>query len=126
MPSRSDPTIIVNDIPYSYVPGSLEHNFGLGEETVDSATGGNGAVETIITVNAETKVSEIKFKMFTTTENEEAYKLWKSTPGKNTVVEEETGLKPITGTKMTCISNPMWAVGPSGQVEMMFKGAPLT
>lgn len=126
MGARSDPTIIVNDISYSYVAGSLEHKFGRGEQMVDSATGGNGAVETIITENAETKISEIKFKMFTTTENETAFLEWKDNPGKNTVVEEETGLKPITGTKMTVTNDPNWAVGPSGQVEIMFKGAPLT
>lgn len=126
MGARSDPTIIVNDISYAYVAGSLEHKFGKGEQSVDSATGGNGAVETVVTENAETKISEIKFKMFTTTENEEAFLNWKSTPGKNTVVEEESGLKPITGTKMTCTNDPNWAVGPSGQVDIEFKGAPLT
>ena len=126
MKTRSDPTVIINDIPYSYVPNTVEHKFGFGEQNVDAASGGGGSVEVITTENAETKISEIKFKMNTTEENEAGFKLWKSTPGKNTVVLSETGLKSLTGTQMTCYGDPMWADGASGQAEIMFKGAPLT
>ena len=126
MGTRSDPTVLVNDIPYAIVPESIKHKFGKGEQKVDSASVGGGSVEMNVTEDATTKVSMMKFKMFTTTENEEAFKLWKQTPGANTVVYSEAGQKPLTGTFMTCINDPEWEDSSSGQVEIEFEGAPLS
>jgi len=126
MGTRSDPTVLVNDIPYSIVPNSIKHKFGLGEQKVDAASAGGGSVEVNVTEDAETKISMMKFKLFTTTENEEAFKLWKQTPGANTVVYSEAGSKPLTGTFMTCTNDPEWEDAASGQVEIEFSGAPLS
>ena len=123
---RSDPTILVNDIPYSIVPNSVVHKFGLGETKVDAASIGGGAVEVNVTEDAETKVSMMKFKMFTTEENEAAFKSWKQTPGANTVVYSESGQKPLTGTFMSVVNDPEWEDQASGQVEIDFQGAPLS
>ena len=126
MGTRSDPTILVNDIPYAVVPESVKHKFGKGEQKVDAASVGGGSVEMNVTEDATTKVSMMKFKLFTTTENEAAFILWKQTPGANTVVYSEVGQKPLTGTFMTCISDPEWEDSSSGQVEIEFAGSPLT
>lgn len=126
MAPRSDPTVLVNDIPYSVVPNSIKHKFGLGETKVNAASVGGGSVEMNVTEDAETKVSMMKFKMFTTTENEEAFKTWKQTPGANTVVYSEAGKKPLSGTFMSVVNDPEWEDSAEGQVEIDFQGAPLS
>ena len=126
MAIRSVPTVVVNDIPYPIVPNTVKHKAGLGETKVNSASVGGGAVEIVVSEDAETKVSMVKFKMFTERKNEDAVKLWKQTNGANTVILTQPGEKPLSGTFMSVVNDPEWEDSAEGQTEIEMAGAPLS
>ena len=81
----SVPEILVNDEKISIVPNSFTYDKGEAEINVRSASTGNGASESIHTVNAETAISEPMFSVYVTNENDERIRRWKEDIGNNII-----------------------------------------
>lgn len=79
----SVPEILVNDEKISIVPNSFTYDKGEAEINVRAASTGNGASESVHTVNAESAISEPMFSLFVTNENDERIRDWKENIGSN-------------------------------------------
>ena len=65
----STPTVTLNDIPFAVVNDSVELVHGKGTRQVEGASAGGNAIEVVITEDAETKKSMVKFKLYNTDVN---------------------------------------------------------
>ena len=81
----SVPEILVNDEKVSIVPNSFTYDKGEAEINVRSASAGNGASESVHTVNAETAIAEPMFSVYVTNENDERIRQWKENIGGNVI-----------------------------------------
>ena len=121
----STPTVVVNNQVVSIIPGSFEFTEGLGEQSVRSQSAGGGIVEMVISDNAETKISDVKFKMFATTYNIQIIKSWKKNLSSN-VITATHPTQPITRTfqSATMINQYVVQAKPDGEIDLEFKTSP--
>lgn len=81
----SVPEILINDEKVSIVPNTFTYDKGEAEINVRSASAGNGASESVHTVNAETAISEPMFSLYVTNENDNRIRQWKENIGNNVI-----------------------------------------
>lgn len=65
----TNPAVIMNNEPWFIVPNSFKSTEGFGEQNVRSQSAGGGAIDTVFSDNAETKLSKFSFELFPTKEN---------------------------------------------------------
>ena len=87
-----------------------------------SQTAGGGAITIVITENAETKVSEVKFKMYNTTKNLNLIKDWCSLYGSTIRIYEGDFSESFRD--MITTSEPERSVGADGEFEVEWNGGP--
>lgn len=120
----ANPTVEVNDQPIAIVPNSLSYKKGQGDKTVKAQSAGGNAIETIITENAETKISMVKFKLYNTKENFDNTNAWVDNINGNTIRLSEGELtESFRG--MVTTAEPERMVGADGELDLEFMGQPV-
>lgn len=120
----NNPTVEVNDNPIAIVPNSLSYKKGRGEKSVKAQSAGGNAIETVVTQNAETKVSMVKFKLYPTKENFDLADVWIDNINGNTIRLSEGELtESFRG--MVTTTEPERMVGADGELELEFMGQPV-
>lgn len=120
----ANPTVEVNDAPIAIIPNSLSYKKGQGDKTVKAQSAGGNAIEVVISENAETKVSMVKFKMFNTKENFDMINAWTDNINGNTIRLSEGELVESFRT-MVVTSEPERMIGADGEAEITFEGTPV-
>lgn len=120
----ANPTVEVNDAPIAIVPNSLSYKKGQGDKTVKAQSAGGNAVEVVISENAETKVSMVKFKLFNTKENFDFVNAWTDNINGNTIRLSEGELVESFRT-MVVTAEPERMIGADGELEIEFMGTPV-
>lgn len=120
----TNPTIEVNDNPIAIVPNSCSYKKGRGEKAVKAQSAGGNAIETVITINAETKKSMVKFKLYPTKENFDLSDVWIDNVYGNTIRLSEGELtESFRG--MVTTTEPERKIGADGELELEFEGQPV-
>ena len=120
----SNPAVEVNDQVIAIVPNSLSFKRGQGDKTVKAQSAGGNAIETVITENAETKISMVKFKLFNTKENFDLANGWIANINGNTIrLSEGEMIESFRG--MVVTAEPERMVGADGELEIEFMGTPV-
>jgi len=120
----SVPQIVVNNKVLGIVPNTFSFTSGRGEYTHRRAsTGGNGTVA-VISRNAETFKSMVKFDVFSTTETEELIDEIKANIADNTAVASEGG-KVYTFTNFTVTNDPEINTGNDAVVSVEAEADPI-
>ncbi len=118
----SNPTIEINDETISIIPNSLSYKPGLGDKDAKAQSAGGNAISVVVTENAETKISMVKFKMFNTTFNLNLVKDW------NVLYESTIRISEADITEsfrdMIMTTEPERMIGADGELEIEWKGAP--
>lgn len=120
----ANPTVEVNDAPISIIPNSLSFKKGQGDKTVKAQSAGGNAIEVVISENAETKVSMVKFKMFNTKENFDMINSWTDNINGNTIRLSEGEMTESFRT-MVVTTEVERMIGSDGEAEITFEGTPV-
>lgn len=120
----ANPTVEVNDAPIAIIPNSLSYKKGQGDKTVKAQSAGGNAIEPVISENAETKISMVKFKMYNTKENFDFVNAWTDNINGNTIRLSEGELVESFRT-MVVTSEPERMIGADGELEIEFQGTPV-
>lgn len=118
----SNPTVEVNDDPISIIPNSLSFKTGQGDKGVKTQSAGGNAIEIVVTENAETKKSMVKFKLTNTAKNLQLVKDW-GVLFANTISISE-GEVTESFRDMVITTEPERAIGADGELEIEWEGAP--
>lgn len=122
--SLSNPTIEVNDQVIAIIANSCSYKKGYGDRSIKSQSAGGNAIETVVTIDASTKKSMVKFKLLPTKENFELSDAWTTNISGNTIRLSEGSLtESFRG--MIVTSEPEKTVGVDGELELVFEGSPV-
>jgi hypothetical protein len=120
----SNPQIVLNNKVLGIVPNSYTSSLGRGETTHRRAsTGGTGTVA-VISRNAETFKSMVKFEIFTTSENKDIIDTAKLNLSDNTLVASENGDVEVF-TNFTITNDPEFARGNDTTVSVEAEADPI-
>lgn len=122
----SVPEILVNDEKVSIVPNSFTYDKGEPEINVRSASAGNGASESVHTVDAESAIAEPMFNLYVTNENDDRIRQWKENIGGNVIkavqrVPNGTDIV-LTFPGQSLTNKPSREASADGVVSLEFKG----
>lgn len=123
----SNPTAQINDDTISYTPNSLSYKLGGGDVNVRTQTAGGGAISTVVTENAESRMSMVKFGMLLTDTNRNLIRTWqeaRATGGNTIRLSGDSSQIPLSFTGMQLVTDPEYSVGSDGSVEVEFMGDP--
>lgn len=126
MGTLSNPTVVVNDDTISILPNSLSYKEGQGDAKVRPLSAGGDAIEVVVTSDAETKASMVKFKVSNSDTHLGQVNEWllaRSDGGVTITLSEGDISIPFTGMIMT--TEPERSVGADGEVEVEFMGPPV-
>ena len=122
----SVPEILVNDEKISIVPNSFTYDKGEAEINVRASSTGNGASESVHTVNAETAISEPMFSVFVTNQSDDHIRSWKENIGNNVIkaIQRVPGGDDIVLTfpGQSLTNKPSREAAADGTVSLEFKG----
>jgi hypothetical protein len=118
----SVPSIFVNNEPVSIVPNSFKFKLGAGETNVRAASVGGGASVSIHSENAESKYGEMKFELFTTTDNIARVNSWKLNVGANAVQAIQKNQVPVSLQNASMVNDPEIEATADGKMAVEFKG----
>ena len=118
----SNPVVNVNGADVGIVPNSVSYKRGTGDRKIKSQATG-GVSQPIVTIDAETKISVVKFKMHNTEANFTLVEEWSALNGV-TVTLTEGVLFSAVFNGMIIINDPEFTLGVDGEVEVEFNGAP--
>ena len=122
--SLSNPTIEVNDQPIAIIPNSLSFKKGQGDKQVKAQSAGGNAIEVVISENAETKISMVKFKMTNTKENFDLANGWIDNISGSAIRLSE-GEMTENFRHMVVTTEPERMIGADGELELEFMGTPV-
>ena len=126
--SLSVPGVVINGDKMSIVPNSFKYKGGEGETNVRAASTGGGAVQSVHSVNAEDKISQVMFDMFLTGDTDKLIREWSNAIGANTIeAVQSTNQGGITKTftSMSLVNHVERDAGADGVVSLEFKGDPM-
>lgn len=121
----SNPTIEVNDQTIAIVPNSTSYKVGAGDVNVRTQSSGGGSTSTVITEDAETRISMVKFSLYVTDANAALIRGWQENrySGGNTIKLSQRGLDvPLAFINMHVTTDPEYTVSADGTVEIEFMG----
>ena len=118
----SNPTIEVNSDVVGIIPNSLVSKNGIGDKDVKAQSAGGNSISAVITENAETKVSMVKFKLYNTLVGLQKVKDWSALFGSTIEISEDDFAESFQD--MIVCTEPERAVGADGELEVEFKGIP--
>ena len=125
----SNPQVEVNNQNIAIVPNSLSYQGGEGDINVRAASGGGDSVQTVHTVDAESKISKVMFDVYMTIELDALISEWKGTPGGVVVAFSEllgdgdTLVRTFNG--MSLMNHPERNPTADGVVSLEFMGDPM-
>lgn len=120
----SNPAVEVNDQAVAIVPNSLSYKKGQGDRSVKAQSAGGNAIEAVVTENAETKISMVKFKLFNTKTNLDLANSWIENISGNTIrLSEGELVESFRG--MIVTTEPERSIGADGDLELEFMGQPV-
>jgi len=119
----SNPSLEINDDVVAYVPNSLSYKEGSGDKEVKAQTSGGNSISVVVTENAETKISNLKFKLFNTAANLNLINTWSANLANTAALSE--GEISVSFRDMVVCTEPERAIGADGELEIEFKGAPV-
>jgi hypothetical protein len=117
MGGLSVPQILVNDEVVFIKPNSFTFSEGAGERNVRTKSGGAGAVVLVVTENAETQTSKVKFTLLTENSSLDKIVSWLNNFDNNRI-EAGEGSFARTFSQATITNDPEAGVGESGEVEV--------
>lgn len=121
----STPAIVVNDETFAIVPNSFKYKDGKGERAVRPQSAGGGAVEPVVTENAETKKSMASFDVYPTPGNISKIEEWRDLLGANTIeATDATSGFSKSFANMTVINDPEYNLSQDGAISLEFEGSP--
>jgi len=126
----STPTVIINNDTYKIVPNSFMYDGGEGETNVRAASSGGGNVESVHSIDAESKIGVCKFDIFLLPGVDKDIATWKENTGANSIQAVQ---KAGTGEAITLSWDHM-SLGPAvereasadGVTSLEFKGDPMS
>lgn len=119
----SNPTIEVDNEVISIIPGSYTFKDGKGDKIVTPESAGGNAITTVVTENAETKKSMVKFSFKSTIKHQEQIKRWSDAAnGVSIRVSELENVKNFTHMHITTESEI--PTGADATFEVNFEGDP--
>lgn len=118
----SNPTLKINDVVTAIVPNSLVYKTGSGDKAVKAQSAGGNAIEVVVTENAETKLSMVKFKLYNTASNLQSVKDWCARSSSTIRVSEDNVAESFRD--MVVTTEPERAIGADGELEVEWMGAP--
>lgn len=122
--SLSNPAVEVNDQAISIVPNSLSYKKGQGDKSVKAQSAGGNSIEVVVSENAETKISMVKFKLFNTKTNFDYANEWIDNLNGNVIrLSEGSLIESFRG--MVVTTEPERMVGADGELELEFMGEPV-
>jgi hypothetical protein len=126
----SAPYVAINGQPIGVQPNSVTYTLGKGEQSVKSVSLGGGSTTTIYSDNVDTKVSKLKFKLYSTIDAQNLLKIW-SNDGNSLLVQiagiDETSGQDLSLTfqKAAFVTDPEIALKESGDVEIEIHSEPV-
>lgn len=127
----ANPQVVVNNIPLSIKPNSLDFTEGFGEQIVRAASAGGQSTVQILADNIEDNFSEVKFSLEPTIDNINNARAWKSNPGQNVVsvtgtVKDGTAEQTFSRTfsKASITNNYSVMLGADTSVDLEWKSEP--
>lgn len=121
----SKPTVSINNNPIAIIPNSCKGDEGEGETNVRATSAGGGAVELVISDNAEDKIGKVSFDIANTMENIDLARGWKKNPGKNVVqITGEVGGKVFSRvyTQASITNNYEFELSSDGKLSLEWAG----
>ena len=124
----ANPTVRVNDETIPVVPNSVKVKLGTGETNVRAASSGGGAIESVHTSDAESKISGAYFDIYNTPEMLRKISVWKTDIGALTV--QVVGTVPGGATFSVAMANvsltndPDIELSADGVTSLEFMGDP--
>lgn len=122
----ANPTIQVNDSTISILPNTLSYKSGKGNVTSRAQSAGGNSISIVVTEDATTKVSMVKFKMINTKTNIELVEGWQDnsqTTG-NTIRFSDGDLTK-SFRAMNIEEDPEIMLTSDGEIDLVFKGLPV-
>lgn len=122
----ANPVVRINNVIITIKPGSASFDLGKGEEKVSGVSVGGGASSVAISDDVTTRVGKMKVTVFTTGENIQRFRDWKSVPigAGNTVSFTEDNTH-IVGKNMRLVNSPDMKIGVDESFDLEFNGSPL-
>ena len=118
------PTVEVNNDIIAIVPNSLVSRGGKGTKTVRPQSSGGGNVEMVISEDATTKKSYIKFELMPTSANIDLIKSWQdSITGVAIGISDSSYNESYRN--MVMINDPDLNLTAEGTIECQFEGNPV-
>lgn len=122
--SLANPTVELNDQPIAIAPNSLSYKKGQGDKSVKPQSAGGNAVEMVISEDATSKKSMVKFKLLNTKENFDLATGWTDNISGNTIRLSEGELTE-SFRHMIVTVEPERMIGADGEMEITFEGSPV-
>ena len=119
----SNPTIEVNSDVVGIIPNSLVFKNGIGDKDVKAQSAGGNSISAVITEDATTKVSMVKFKLYNTIVGLQKVKDWSAITTGSTIEISEDDFAESFQDMIVC-TEPERAVGADGELEVEFKRMP--
>ena len=122
----SNPTVEVNDDVISIMPNSLSYKEGQGDRKVRAESAGGGSIIAVITDDAETKISMVKFKMTNLDEHLKQVKEWMAAGNDGVTINlsQEGSDTQVAFRNMVVTTEPERSIGADGEIEVEFMGPP--
>lgn len=121
----ANPTIQWNGQTIEIIPNSVEYKNGLGDKNIRAISAGGNAISTVITENAETKISMIKFAMANTAKYADIARQMSELVDQNELLIISNDLQ-VTFSGMALETEPTIPLTQDGEIEVSFMGAPST
>lgn len=119
----ANPVVEVNNAIIAIVPNSFSFKSGKGNKTLRPQSAGGNSIQTIVTIDAETKKSMVKFSLITTKQNDEYKDAWQDAVD-GVLINASDGDWAKTFRKMHIIEDPETSTGAEGVTEISFEGQP--
>lgn len=120
----SNPAIQVGNKSIAIKPNSLVYKSGKGDKNVRSQSAGGASIENVVTEDAETKKSMVKFTLFNTKTNIDNLEEWQDAVNGNSI-EFSDGAFQKAFRQMVVTGDPEISLGAEGETEIEFEGLPL-
>lgn len=118
----ANPTVIINNLSVPVVPNSVMFTEGLGTQKVRVQSSGGGAVQSVVSNDVETNLSDFKLSIYPTADNIELIRGWKVNTGLNAISCTADGGFSRSISNATVVNDYEVKMGADTNIEVEFKG----
>lgn len=126
----STPQVSINNDTVRIVPNSLTYDAGEGEINVRAASGGGNNVQSVHSVDAESKIGRVMFDMYVDSVVDSQIAEWKENVGSNSISLTQRNSNGTTIVRsfdgMSLINNVERNAAADGVVSFEFSGDPMS